>query len=156
MSDCSTETRLRHLGTNRLAVVVRTPHLWNSAPISIESGRYVLLIAAEREVPASNLEAARAWIDAGACYICAWGAGSPDVEELFDYAAFLPEVGGSLPFTLMTTCHPDEPLDEALWFAFYNGKTPDEPEDGTSPVVVLVDSDALAARCIAWVEHNAE
>jgi hypothetical protein len=152
----SIETKLRHRGTNRLAVVVRVHDLWNHAPVSLDSERYVLLIASEREAQAAKVEAARAWIDAGASYICAWGPSSPDVEETFDYAAFLPELGEPVPFTLMTTSHQDEPLEEALWFAFYNGKTPDEPADGTRPVVVVVDSEALEARSIVWLGENAE
>lgn len=116
----------------------------------------MLVIASEREAPAAKVEAARAWIEAGASFICAWGPCAPDVEETFDYAAFLPELGEPVPFTLMTMSNQDEPLEEALWFAFYNGKTPDEPEDGTSPVVIVVDSEALEAQGIAWVRANTE
>lgn len=70
----------------------------------------------------------------------AWGPNSPEVEETFDYASFLPALGEPVPFTLMTTSHTDEPVEEALWFAFYNGKAPDELEDGACPVVVVTDS----------------
>ena len=102
------------------------------------------------------VETARAWVNAGVCYVCAWGPNSPEIEDTFDYASFLPELGGPLSFTLMTTCHTDEPLEEALWFAFYNGKSPEEPEDGMCPVVVVADSAKLAAMCVAWIEDNIE
>jgi len=130
--------------------------LWSQSPISIDGEKYVLFTASERNAQLSKVEAARAWVEAGASYICAWGPNSPEVEGTFDYAAFLPELGEPLPFTLMTTSHKDEPLEEALWFAFYNGKTPEETDDGVSPVVVVVDSEALEAQSVAWVQGNTE
>lgn len=75
------------------------------------------------------------------------------MEESFDYASFLPEYGGELPFTWMTTAHRDEPIEEALWFAFYCAKDEDfEPE--LSVVVIVVDSGALEARCCYWLKNN--
>lgn len=145
-----------HRGTNRLAVLVCVDDIWSHPPVSLGSAKYVLVFASEREAQLSKVGAARAWIEAGASYICAWGPCSPEIEETFDYAGFLPELGDPVPFTLMTTSHPDEPLEEALWFAFYNGKTPEELEEGASPVVIVVDSEALEARSRAWVEGNVE
>lgn len=116
----------------------------------------MLVIASGRIAQLSNVATARGWTNAGASFICAWDGNSPEIEETFDYAAFLPEFGDPLPFTLMTTSHTDEPLEEALWFAFYNGKLPDEPSDGACPVVVVVDSESLEKRSFAWVQGNAE
>jgi hypothetical protein len=92
---------------------------------------------------------ARAWIDAGASYICAWGPDAAEVEESFDYASFLPEYGEPLPFTLMTTSHCEKSPEDALWFAFYNAVPPDDLNDELNSVVVIVDSDSLAATCEA-------
>ena len=88
--------------------------------------------------------------------MCAWGPASGQVEEAFDYATFLPEMGEPLPFTLMTTSHESEELDEALWFAFYNAVPPDDLKAELNTVVVLVDSPALEERCKAWVQVNRE
>ena len=145
---------LKHPGTGRLAAVVRVRDVWSSGPISFGSERYVLVVASAREAQMSSVEVARAWVEAGACYVCAWGPGASEVEETFDYAAFLPELGEPLPFTLMTTSHESEAFEEALWFAFYNGRAPDDSEDGAGPVVVVVDSEDLEARAIAWVQGN--
>ena len=150
------KTTLKHPGTGRLAVVVQVQGAWSCDPISLGSERYVLVVASVREAQMSSVEAARAWIDAGACYVCAWGPGASEVEETFDYAAFLPELGEPLPFTLMTTCHQSEAFEEALWFAFYNGKSTDDPEDGAGPVVIVADSEDLVAQAVAWVQGNTE
>jgi len=149
------ETPLKHPGTGRLAAVVRTSRFWDQEPFTVASDRYVLVITSERVAQLSNLAAARAWVNAGASYVCAWGGNSSEIEEAFDYSAFLPEFGDPLPFTLMTTSHVDEPLEEALWFAFYNATLPDELE-GSCPVVVVVDSELLERKSIAWVHENAE
>jgi hypothetical protein len=142
-----------HLPTGRLAAIVRVDNF--HTPVSIKAGRYVLMVASEKPAIELDMKTARAWIDAGAPYICAWGPDSEEVEESFDYASFLPEFGGELPFTLLTTAHHDEPLEEALWFAFYCAKDADcEPE--LNLVVIVVDSEALEARCGDWLETNRE
>jgi len=92
--------------------------------------------------PSAGIKTARAWVDAGASYICAWGPGCEEVEESFDYASFLPEYGGELTFTLLTTVHKDEPIEEALWFAFNCAKSV-EPDQELNVVVIVVDSDSL-------------
>jgi len=147
---------LSHPGTGRHASVIRAEDLWDCEPISVAEGCYVLFMASYRQAQLSKVEAARAWVEAGAVYVCAWGPNSPEIEETFDYASFLPEFGEPLPFTLMTTSHSDELLEEALWFAFYNGKAPHEVGDGSCPVVVVVDSQALEEQATAWVQGNTE
>ena len=150
------ETPLRHPGSGRPAAVVHAPRFWDCPPLTVVAGYYVLVVVSERIAQLSRVETARAWVNAGVCYVCAWGPNSAEVEETFDYASFLPELGDPVPFTLMTTSHADEPLEEALWFAFYNSKAPDELEDGTCPVVVVADTAALEATCVAWIEGNVE
>jgi hypothetical protein len=65
----------------------------SASPISIAAGKYVVVIASERQKVPFGSKAARAWIDAGASYICSWGPDSANVEEAFDDASFLPELG---------------------------------------------------------------
>ena len=122
-----------------------------ASPVSVAAGKYILVIASERQTVSLGSKTARAWVDAGASYICARG---PDSEA--DYASFLPEFGEPLPFTLMTTSHRDETPEEALWFAFYNATPPDDLDHELTSVVIIVDSDSLEATCIAWVEENNE
>ncbi len=128
----------------------------SASPVSVASGKYILVIAGERQTVPLGVKRARAWIDAGASYICAWGPDSAEVEESFDYASFLPDFGEPLPFTLMTTSHRDTTPNEALWFAFYNAVPPDDLNDELNSVVIMVDSDSLAAQCEAWVNENNE
>jgi hypothetical protein len=150
------DASLKHQGTGRRASVIKVERFEGSEPLSVASGRYVLLIASERPSSGCTAELARSWIDAGASYVCAWGSASDDIEEAFDYASFLPELGQPLPFTLMTTSHKDEPLEAALWFAFYNAAAPDNRSRELDTVVVIVDSFDLELRCTSWIRKNEE
>jgi len=114
------------------------------------------VIATQKPAVGLTEKVARAWIDAGASYVCAWGPDSPTVEETFDYASFLPELGEPISFTLMTTSHPSESLEDALWFAFHNARHPDEDKLKLDTVLILVDSDVLEAACVAWIAENRE
>jgi hypothetical protein len=96
--------------------------------------KYVLVVASANKAAAHCTEEhARAWLEAGASYVCAWGPTAGVIEETFDYASFLPELSQPLPFTLMTTSHEEGTLEEVLWFAFYNATSPEE-----SPVIAIV------------------
>src|SRR5277367_1832886 len=139
-----------HRPTGRLAAIVRVDNF--QSPVSIESGRYILVVASEKPAVDLGIKTARAWIDAGASYVCAWGPDSEEVEESFDYASILPGCGEELPFTLLTTAHKDEPIEEALWFAFNCAKYPDS-ESEPNAVVIVVDSDALEMRCRDWLDR---
>jgi len=150
------ETPLKHPGSERSAAVLRVDDFWAATPVSITQGKYVLVVASERTACFSSTEVARAWIDAGASYVCAWGRTSGETEEAFDYSAFLPELGAPLSFTLMTTSHREEPLEEALWFAFYNATAPDDLQHDLASVVIVVESAALEQKCISWVLENTE
>jgi hypothetical protein len=145
------EVKQKHLGTGRLAAVVRANDF--ASPVSVDAGNYVLLIASEKPTVALGIKTVRAWVDAGASYICAWGPDCEQVEESFDYSSFLPEYGKELAFALMTTSHKDEPIEEALWFAFNCAKSVD-PEQELNVVVIVVDSDSLETRCHFWLENN--
>jgi hypothetical protein len=146
------EASLKHPGTGRLAAVMQFQDL--ESPVSVAAGKYILVIGSERQVMPLGVKTARAWVDAGASYICAWGRDSAAVEETFDYAAFLPDCGDPLPFTLMTTSHRDKTPVEALWFAFYNARAPDDLKYELNTVVIIVDSEELWATCTAWVKKN--
>ena len=156
MQPSSTPLRLVHPGTGRQAFLSRGSSLLQHLPIGLNGEKYVLFIASKRASVFLNPELARQWIDAGASYVCAWGPSSDDVEESFDYASFLPELGEHLPFTLMTTSHKTEELDEALWFAFYNASPPDDLDAKLQSVVILVDSPELEEQCKSWVGSNRE
>jgi len=145
------EATQKHQGTGRSAAVVRVEDF--TSPVSVDAGSYVLVIASEKPTAALGIKTARAWVDAGALYVCAWGPDCEQVEESFDYSSFLPEYGKEL--ALMTTSHKDEPIEEALWFAFNCAKLQDsEPE--LKVVVIVVDSEALETRCRFWLENNGE
>jgi hypothetical protein len=145
------DEKQKHLGTGRLAAVVRVEDF--ASPVSLDAGKFILVIASEKPTVELSIKTARAWVDAGASYVCAWGPDAEEVEDSFDYASFMPEYGGELPFTLMTTAHKDEPLEEALWFAFNCAKSVDsEPE--LKVVVIVVDSDSLETRCRFLLDNN--
>jgi hypothetical protein len=143
------EAKQKHAGTGRLAAVVRVEDF--ASPIAVDAGDYVLVIASEKPKVPLSIKTARAWAEAGACYICAWGPDAEEVEESFDYAGFLPEYGQELE--LMTTAHKEEPIEEALWFAFNCAKSVDSDQE-LKVVVIAVDSDSLETRCRYWLESR--
>lgn len=150
------EAQLKHPGTGRCAAILQVEHFESTQPTAVAGGRYVLLVASERATCACTEEHARAWVDAGASYVCAWGPASGAVEEAFDYASLLPELGEPLPFTLMTTSDKEEPLEEALWFAFYCAAPPADLGCELNTVVVVVDSPALEIACRTWIQEKIE
>lgn len=150
------KTTLTHPGTGRRAVIVQVRDFASTSPMRVAAGPYLLFIATETQRVGLTEKEGRAWIDAGASYVCAWGPDSPAVEEAFDYASFLPELGEPIPFTLMTTSHKNETLEDALWFAFYNATHSDEHNRELGTLVILVDSHVLEARCTAWITENKE
>jgi hypothetical protein len=143
------EPTQKHQVTGRSVAVVRVEDF--TSPVSIDARSYVLVIASEKPTVALGIKTARAWVDAGASYVCAWGPDCEQVEESFDYSSFLPEYGKEL--ALMTTSHKDEPIEEALWFAFNSAKLQDS-EPALKVVVIVVDSEALETRCRFWLENN--
>jgi hypothetical protein len=80
------------------------------------------------------------------------GPDCEQVEESFDYSSFLPECGEELAFTQMTTSHKDEPIEEALWFAFNRAKSGDSEQE-LNVIVIVVDPDSLETRCRFWLKN---
>jgi len=113
--------------------------------------KFVLVAMSGGKLQGLTTKQARSCIEQGASYICAWGSDCEDLEETFDYAAFLPELGGELPFTLMTTAHRNQPLEEALDFAFRCAQPPDDLPFPLSRVVLVADSDELLNQCTKWI-----
>ena len=144
---------LRHPGTRRVVSVVRGT-LSRTTPVHFDGQAYVLLVAQERRQSPLDLPIARSWIEAGASYVCSWGALAEEMEDVFDHASFLEEVGPPLAFTLMTTSH-KESIEEALWFALYCAAPPEDLKRGLNRVVLVVDTPALLQRCTEWVMKNA-
>lgn len=94
---------------------------------------FCLLFAAEHVVDVSRL--ARAAIDGGLAFACAWGPGCAMIEEAFDEAIVSDGREETSDDVIMTTSHVDESLDEALEF-FLDVVTP---------------APARVATCGAWV-----
>lgn len=94
---------------------------------------------------------ARSWLECGACCVCAAGPAARLVEDAFDYASFLPVLGPEIPHTVLTTAHDDEPLEDALWFAFHAMQPTSDVPGSLDRVVILVDSPSLHARCLTWL-----
>jgi hypothetical protein len=145
---------LTHAGSGRRAQIGRAETLVAAEPIRRDAERYVLLTASEREDAIISVQQARRWLEAGAAYVCSWGPGASATEESFDYASFLPEFGEPLQYTVMTTSHDDETLEQALWFAFWCAGPPGDHLDPISLVLVLLDSSTLEARCTEWIKTN--
>jgi hypothetical protein len=147
---------LIHTGSGRPAHLVRAESLTKAEPVGLKGQKYVLVTVSERADAIMSVEQARRWLEAGAAYVCSWGPGSSAMEESFDYASFLPKLGVPFPYTVMTTSHPKETMEEALWFAFWNARPPDDQPDPISSVMVLLDSASLETRCTEWIKTNRE
>ncbi len=63
----------------------------------------------------------------GTVYMCAWGQGCSRVDDAFDLVWVMRDINkGEQQFPhIMTTWHPNDSLDEALWFAL-NTTNPDD------------------------------
>jgi hypothetical protein len=136
--------------------MLRVEAVLHSTPASIDVKQYVLFIASAKATASISVAAAREWLDAGAAYVCARGPSSREIEEAFDYASFLPELGSPFPFTVMTTSHREETIEEALWFAFYNATPPDDLKADLNTVIMLVDSPPLEKECESCVNENTQ
>jgi hypothetical protein len=114
--------------------------------VSLPSAHTVLFIAADaRGVHTETIaRVAERCLASGLVYVCVWGPDCERVHDIFD------EVhvgdGSSEPsFTLMSTWHSDESLEEAIWF-FINSAFPLDTEiETTSYVAVTVGSADWAA-----------
>lgn len=113
--------------------------------ISLPSSHTVLLVAADaRDVPANAVaRIAERLLGAGLAYICVWGPDCERVHDIFD------EVhvgdGSTEPgYTLMSTWHSTESLDEAIWFFVKCAFPLDDEIKSTSYLAVTVGNKAWA------------
>ena len=119
---------------------------------------FVLFVAADtRDLPAAEMVAhAKALLRAGASYVCCWG---PDCERLhncFDEAEFALFGEGTDEGGIMTTWHPDESLEEALWYAVHAAWPSSEFEASTSAVLVAtVNEPEWALQVQEYLEAGA-
>jgi hypothetical protein len=151
-----TSAILTHPGSGRPARILRAVALATAEPVGLKGQKYVLVTASERDDAIMSVQQARRWLETGAAYVCSWGPGSRAMEDSFDYASFLPALGVPFSYTVMTTSHTDTAVEKALWFAFWNAGPPDDQPDPISPIMVLLDSASLEARCAEWVKTNRE
>ena len=143
-----------HAPSGRTALLVQNTDILAAVSSAAADDKFVLLALSDGNLRGLTTRQARMCVDAGASYICAWGRDSEELEETFDYAAFLPELGPELPFTLMTTAHRGQLLEEALEFAFRWAQPPDDFPFSLDRVVVVADNSELLDRCTTWIESQ--
>ena len=145
----------KHEGTGRAAALIHGT-VADLEPPFRGGERYILFGAAQGQHVSPTSQQAKAWIEAGASYVCAWGNLAEEVETSFDFATFLPELGPPLAYTLMTTSHAKKSVEEALWFAFYCASAPDDLEAELNRVVIVANTTQIQKQCESWVITNAE
>jgi hypothetical protein len=143
-----------HTPTGRTALLVQSNDIAAAVSRAASNDKFILLALSDGQLRGLTTKQARTCIEQGVSYICAWGQDCEDLEETFDYAAFLPELGPELPFTLMTTAHRDQPLEEALEFAFRLAQPPDDLPFPLNRVVLVADTDELLTRCTEWLSSE--
>jgi len=109
--------------------------------LSLPSEHTVLLIVGDaRDVSTDSIaQVAQRLLEAGLIWICAWGPDCQRVHDVFDEV----HVGDGTtepPFTLMSTWHSGEPLEEAVWF-FVNSAFPLDTELGSTSYVAVTVAD---------------
>jgi 2-methylisocitrate lyase-like PEP mutase family enzyme len=140
-----------HMPSGRVAHFVHSTDIVAAVSGAALDDKFVLVALSEGHLRGLTTKQARICVEQGASYICAWGHDCEDLEETFDYAAFLPELGPELSFTLMTTSHRDQPLEDALEFGFRWAQPPDDFPFALNRVVLVADSNELVNRCTQWV-----
>lgn len=146
-----------HTPSGRPAILVQSTSLVAAVHSAASNDKFVLVALNDGGLAGLSTKEARDCIEQGASYICAWGSNCEDLEETFDYAAFLPELGPELPFTLMTTAHRSQPLEEALEFAFKWAQPPNDLPFPLNRVVLVADTSELLKRCTQWIaSENAQ
>ncbi|MGC3989417.1 MAG: hypothetical protein QM796_07015 [Chthoniobacteraceae bacterium] len=107
----------------------------------LPSAHTVLLIVADaRGVHTDTIARMAEWLLAsGLIYVCVWGPDCERVHDIFD------EVhagdGRTEPsFTLMSTWHSNEPLEEAIWFFIMSAFPLDTEIETTSYLAVTIGS----------------
>jgi hypothetical protein len=107
--------------------------------ISLPSAHTVLLIAADARGVSTDVIASVAarLLSAGLIYICVWGPDCERVHDVFD-EVYVGDGCTEPDFTLMSTWHDDESLDEAVWYFTQCAFPPDTEIEKTSYVAVAV------------------
>ncbi len=115
--------------------------------LSFPSAHTVLLIAADaRSVQVDTISrVAERFLVSGLVYVCVWGPDCERVHDIFD-EVHVGDGSTEPDFTLMSTWHADEPVEEALWFFLQCAFPPDTPIETTSYVVVTIGNPDWATR----------
>jgi hypothetical protein len=117
---------------------------------TLPGARFVLFLAWDaRDVEDETIFAlAQRLVRAGLSYIVAWGPDCERVHDLFDDADIVENPESNTPGTdtvIMSTWHPNESLEEALWFALYSAYPAISYESKTiSTVAAVVANDTWA------------
>jgi hypothetical protein len=123
--------------------VVQLDSLRWPVDIQIPNGRFRLFVAADVTALSTKLlsEFAVAALKSGMVYFCAWGPGCERFHDIVDEVVVEDQIGifagKNESDTIMTTCHDDETLDEALDF-FINLTCPTMGFEGNSNFWVAV------------------
>jgi hypothetical protein len=101
-------------------------------------GPFVAFVALDtREASGERLrDLARDLLEDGCVYVCSWGPDASRVHDVFDEVIIEAEIAGR-PYVedrLMTSWHPEQSLDDALWFAVFAAF----PPEGEAPAVLAV------------------
>jgi hypothetical protein len=86
------------------------------AAITVASPRFVLLVAADRELITGIHGTLRRLLDIGCVYLCAWGPQCEQLHDDMDHVVLMRELDGAAQRTIMTSWHSQESLGEAAEF----------------------------------------
>lgn len=120
-------------------VLLEVDHAGEIAKCDIQGlGLFVCLLAWDTGV---DQDAEITWLarhlrGAGCAYICCWGRGAGNVEDLFDLVDIERNPEADADEILMSTCHEREPLNDALWFAMF-AAYPSRQQGDTRTVLAL-------------------
>lgn len=116
----------------------------------------VLLITDDRDAGEDGFAAYGTWArrvtDQGLDYLCTWGPDCARLHDVMDENLVEYELAGQpAPFFVMTTWHPDESLDDALFFL----QACTLPMDGARrpAIFALVGRPDLVGPIHAWAQH---
>lgn len=116
--------------------------------LSVHS-RFVCLLAWDaRDAGVEDISiVARALLDAGACYVCTWGADCKRVHDVIDEESVELSLTKGADVFAMTTWHDDEPLSEAILFVLMSA-VPEEAhiDDCRATVAIAIGSEQWAAE----------
>jgi hypothetical protein len=115
-------------------------------PVSFPSAYTVLLIVGDaRDIPVDRIaRVAERFLSSGLIYVCVWGPDCERVHDIFDEV----HVGDGTTepgFTLMSTWHSDESLEEAIRFFLQWAFTLDRKIEMTSYLAITVGNSEWAS-----------